>query len=312
MGQDNHTSVSEFLLLGLSERPEQQWPLFGLFLSMYTVTIVGNLLIILAIYSDSHLHTPMYFFLSNLSIVDLCQASTTTPKMLINILTHSKAIPYAGCLIQMYSFHLFGTMDSFLLAVMAYDRFVAICHPLRYATIMSPQLCILFVGGPWGITNLQSVVHTSLMAKLTFCADNKIPHFFCDLMPLLKLSCSDTHINELVVLVFGIFMGISPLVCILLSYICIFRAVLRVPSAEGKRKAFSTCGSHLTVVLLFYGTIFAVYLQPSGPTSPEKDKAAAVMCAVVIPMLNPFIYSLRNRDMKGALRKLISRTPSSQ
>ncbi|XP_040091788.1 olfactory receptor 1I1-like, partial [Oryx dammah] len=272
----------------------------------------GNLLIILAIITDSHLHTPMYFFLCNLALVDIFFSSTTIPKMLVNLWTQSKAIPFAGCLAQMYAFHLFGTMDSFLLAVMAIDRFVAIVHPLRYLAIMSPRVCGLLVVGSWLITNLQSIVHTSLMAQLTFCAGSEIPHFFCDLMPLLKLSCSDTHSNELVIFAFGIIMGISPLTCILLSYICIFWAVFTIPSAQGKWKAFSTCGSHLTVVTLFYGTIFAVYLQPVSPTSSQKDKAAALMCGVVIPMLNPFIYSLRNKNMKAALRKLFSKAAISQ
>ncbi|XP_040096917.1 olfactory receptor 1I1 [Oryx dammah] len=312
MELENRTAVSEFLLLGLSEKPEHQIFLLGLFLPMYLVTIFGNLLIILAIITDSHLHTPMYFFLCNLALVDIFFSSTTIPKMLVNLWTQSKAIPFAGCLAQMYAFHLFGTMDSFLLAVMAIDRFVAIVHPLRYLAIMSPRVCGLLVVGSWLITNLQSIVHASLMAQLTFCAGSEIPHFFCDLMPLLKLSCSDTHTNELVIFACGIIMGISPLTCILLSYICIFWAVFMIPSAQGKWKAFSTCGSHLTVVTLFYGTIFAVYLQPVSPTSLQKDKAAALMCGVVIPMLNPFIYSLRNKNMKAALRKLVSNIVPSQ
>ena len=304
MEQENQTAVSEFLLLGLSEKPEHQIFLFGLFLPMYLVTIFGNLLIILAIITDLHLHTPMYFFLSNLSLIDIFFSSTTVPKMLVNLWTQSKAIPFAGCLAQMYAFHLFGTMDSFLLAVMAIDQFMAIVHPLHYLAIMSPRVCGLLVVGSWLTTNLQSTVHTSLMAQLTFCAASEIPHFFCDLMPLLKLSCSDTHTNELVIFAFGIVMVISPLVCKVFSYTCIFRTIFRIPSALGKWKAFSTCGSHLTVVTLFYGTIFAVYLQPASPTSSQKDKAAALMYAVIIPMLNPFIYSLRNKDMKAALRKL--------
>ena len=312
MEPENLTTVSEFLLLGLSEKPEHQSFLFGLFLSIYLVTVFGNLLIILAIISDSHLHPPMYFFLSSLSLIDIFFSSTTIPKMLVNLWTQCQAIPFAGCLAQMYAFHLFGTMDSFLLAVMAIDRFMAIVHPLRYLVVMSACVCGLLVGGAWLITNLQSLVHTCLMAQLTFCAGSEIPHFFCDLMPLLKLSCSDTHTNKLAIFVFGIIMGISPLACILFSYACIFWAVFKIPSAQGKWKAFSTCSSHLTVVSLFYGTIFAVYLQPASPASTQKDKVAALMCGVVIPMLNPFIYSLRNKNMKEALRKLVGKVASSQ
>uniref|UniRef100_A0A8C8Z8S8 Olfactory receptor n=1 Tax=Prolemur simus TaxID=1328070 RepID=A0A8C8Z8S8_PROSS len=312
MEPENQTAVSEFILLGLSEKPQHQDLLFGMLLSIYLVTIFGNLLISLAIVTDSRLHTPMYFFLFNLSLVDVFLSSTTIPKMLVNIYTRSRAIPFAGCLTQMCAFHLFGTMDSFLLAVMAIDRYMAIVHPLQYVVLMSSRFCGLLLGVPWVTTNLQSLVHTCLMAQLTFCAGSEISHFFCDLMPLLKLSCSDTYANKLVILAFGIAMGVSPLSCILLSYICIFRVVFKIPSAQGKWKAFSTCGSHLTVVLLFYGTIFAVYLQPTSPTSSQKDKAAALMCDVVIPMLNPFIYSLRNKDIKAALRKLIAKAASSQ
>ncbi|KAM9685365.1 olfactory receptor 1I1 [Trichechus inunguis] len=312
MEPENQTEVSEFLLLGLSEKPEHQPFLFGLFLSVYLVTITGNLLIILAIITDSHFHIPTYCFLTNLSLVDIFLSSTTVPKMLVNIQTQRRAIPFAGCLVQMYTSHLFGTMHSFLLAMMAIDGFVAIVHPLHYLVIMSPRVCRLLVGGPWVITNLQSLVHTCLMAQLSFCTGSEIPHFFCDLMPLLKLSCSDKHTNELVVSAFGIVMGLSPLSCILLSYICISHEVFKSPSAQGKWKAFSTCGSHFTVVSLLYGTIFALYLQPASPTSSQKDKAAALMYGVVIPMLNPFIYSLRNKDTKVALRKLIGKAASSQ
>ncbi|XP_004706246.1 olfactory receptor 1F1-like [Echinops telfairi] len=198
-------------------------------------------------------------------------------------------------------------MDNFLLAVMAYDRFVAVCHPLHYTTKMTPQLCSLLVAGSWVVANLNILLHTLLMARLSFCADNQIPHFFCDVAALLKLSCSDTHLNEVMILTEGVLIMITPFVCILVSYICITSAVLRVPSAKGKWKAFSTCGSHLAVVSLFYGTIFAVYFNPSSSHSAEKDIAAAVMYTVVTPMLNPFIYSLRNKDLKGALRKVIGR-----
>ncbi|XP_006874061.1 PREDICTED: olfactory receptor 1361-like [Chrysochloris asiatica] len=307
MSGANQSSVSEFLLLGLSRQPQQQQLLFGLFLSMYLITVLGNLLIILAISTDSHLHTPMYFFLSNLSFMDVCFSSTTVPKILANHILGSQSISFSGCLTQLYFFVVFGDMDSFLLAVMAYDRFVAVCHPLHYTTKMTPQLCALLVSGSWVIANLNSLLHILLMARLSFCADNRIPHFFCDVTALLKLSCSDTHLNEMMLLTEGALTVITPFVCILVSYICITCAVLRVPSTKGKWKAFSTCGSHLAVVSLFYGTIIAVYFNPASSHSAEEDTAATVLYTVVTPMMNPFIYSLRNKDMKGALRKVIGR-----
>ncbi|XP_006874056.1 PREDICTED: olfactory receptor 1361-like [Chrysochloris asiatica] len=308
MSGTNQSSVSEFLLLWLSRQPQQQQQLlFGLFLSMYLVTVLGNLLIILAISTDSHLHTPMYFFLSNLSFVDVCFSSTTVPNMLTNHILGSQSISFPGCLTQLYFLIVFGDMDSFLLSVMAYDRFVAVCHPLHYTTKMTPQLCALLVSGSWGICNLNALLYTLLTARLSFCANNMIPHFFCDLSALWDLSCSDTLLNEMVILTEGAIIVITLFVCILVSYICITCAVLRVPSTKGKWKAFSTCGSHLAVVSLFYGTIIAVYLNPSSSHSAETGTAATVMYTVVTPMLNPFIYSLRNKDLKGALRKAISR-----
>uniref|UniRef100_A0A8D2JT63 G-protein coupled receptors family 1 profile domain-containing protein n=1 Tax=Sciurus vulgaris TaxID=55149 RepID=A0A8D2JT63_SCIVU len=291
----NQSGISEFLLLGLSRQPQQRQLLFLLFLIMYLTTILGNLLIILAISTDSHLHTPMYFFLSNLSLVDICFSSTTVPKMLANHVLGTQTISFSGCLTQMYFLFMFVDMDNFLLAVMAYDCFVAICHPLHYTTKMSHQLCALLVAGSWVIVNLNVLLHTVLVARLS-CADNAIPHFFCDVTPLLKLSCSDTHLNELTILTEGALIMVTPFVCILASYVHITCAVLRVPSSRGRWKALSTCGSHLAVVSLFYGTIIAVYFNPSSSHSAEKDTAAAVL-----------YYSLRNRDLKGALRRVVGR-----
>ncbi|XP_004691853.1 PREDICTED: olfactory receptor 1F1-like [Condylura cristata] len=303
----NQSSVSEFLLLGLSSRPERQQLLFVLFLSMYLATVLGNLLILLAISVDARLHTPMYFFLSNLSLVDLCFSSTTVPKMLTNHILGTQTISFSGCLVQMYFLFMFVDMDNFLLAVMAYDRFVAICHPLHYSSKMTPRLCVLLVAVSWVTANLNVLLHTLLMSRLSFCADNAIPHFFCDVTPLLKLSCSDTYVNDMTIQTEGALIMITPFVCILVSYIHIARAVLRVPSPQGRWKAFSTCGSHLAVVALFYGTIIAVYFNPSSVHSSEKDTAATVLYTVVTPMLNPFIYSLRNKDLKRALGKVFSR-----
>ncbi|XP_052050240.1 olfactory receptor 1361-like [Apodemus sylvaticus] len=303
----NLSSVSEFLLLGLSRQPQQQQQLlFLLFLIMYLVTVLGNLLIILAISTDSRLHTPMYFFLSNLSFVDVCFSSTTVPKVLAIHILRNQAISFSGCLTQLYFICVFVDMDNFLLAVMAYDRFVAICHPLHYTTKMTHQLCVFLVLGSWVVAILNALLHTLLLARLSFCGDNVIPHFFCEVTPLLKLSCSDTHLNDLMILVVAGLIMLAPFVCILVSYILISWAVLRVSSTGGRWKAFSTCGSHLAVVCLFYGTITSLYFNPSSSHSAGRDMAAAMMYTVVTPMLNPFIYSLRNRDMKGALRKVLT------
>ncbi|XP_020824942.1 olfactory receptor 7C1 [Phascolarctos cinereus] len=312
MGPENQTRMSEFLLLGLSEKPEQQLPLFGLSLDMYMVTVVGNILITLAIGSDSHLHTPMYFFLSNLSLVDVCLVTTLVPKMLMNLLTHNKAISYAGCFAQMYFFIVFVCLDNLLLTVMAYDRFVAICHPLHYVTIMSPRICGFLVLMAWSISLLNSILQILMVMRLSFCTEREISHFFCDLGEVMKLSCSDTFTNDILVYFVTGLLGVLPFTGILFSYTQICSSILRVPSAGGKYKAFSTCGSHLSVVLLFYGTGLGVYLSSSVTHSSWKILVASVMYSVVTPMLNPFIYSLRNKDMKEALRRFTSRTASSQ
>ncbi|XP_004605304.2 olfactory receptor 1P1-like [Sorex araneus] len=307
MAGGNQSNSFGFLLWGLSERPEQQRVLFLVFLCMYLVTVTGNLLIILAIYTDKHLHMPMYFFLASLSCADILFTSTTVPKVLVNIQTQSRSISYAGCLTQLYFFLTFGDMDSFLLATMAYDRYVAICHPLHYTMIMSPRRCTLLISICWILTNILAMPHTFLMLRLSFCPNKIIPDFFCDLVPLMKVSCSDTKLNELLLFYLGGAVLVIPFILILISYVRIFVAILKVPSAQGRRKAFSTCGSHLAVVALFFGTVFRAYLFPSSSSSNsvEGDTAAAVMYAVVTPMLNPFIYSLRNKDMKGALGRLI-------
>ena len=304
MGEANQSRVSEFLLLGLSRQPQQQRLLFLLFLTMYLATVLGNLLILLAISVDSRLHIPMYFFLCNLSFVDTCFSSTTVPKVLANHVLGSQTISFSGCLTQMYFLFEFADMDNFLLAVMAYDRFVAVCHPLHYSAKMTPQLCALLVTGSWVIANLNVLLHTLLMARLSFCADNAIPHFFCDVTPLLKLSCSDTSSSQMVVMTETLAVIATPFLCILFSYLRIIVTVLKIPSVAGKWKAFSTCGSHLTVVVFFYGSVIYVYFRPLSMYSVVKDRVATVMYTIVTPMLNPFIYSLRNKDMKKGLRKL--------
>ncbi|XP_069915429.1 olfactory receptor 7A10-like [Oryctolagus cuniculus] len=305
MKQGNKTHLAEFLLLGFSEDPALQPLICGLFLSMYLVTVAGNLLIILAILSDPHLHTPMYFFLSNLSLVDVCFTSTTVPKMLVNIQTQSKAISYAGCITQMFFFILFTGLDDFLLAVMAYDRFMAICHPLHYTVIMNPRLCVQLVLVCWIITVLHGLLHSLLVLRLSFCTHLEIPHFFCELNQLVHTACSDTFLNDVVIYVTVMLLGGGPLAGILYSYSRIVSSIRAISSAQGKYKAVSTCASHLSVVSLFYCTITGVYLSAHSAPSSASTATASVMYTVVTPMLNPFIYSLRNTDMKRALERLL-------
>ncbi|XP_045348256.1 olfactory receptor-like protein OLF4 [Leopardus geoffroyi] len=305
MEPGNITRISKFLLLGFSERPELQPLMFGLFLSMYLITVFGNLLILLAVSSDSHLHTPMYFFLANLSFVDICFTSTTAPKMLWNYQTQTKVITYEDCITQMNFFITFAGMDDFLLSVMAYDRFVAICHPLHYMVIMNPRLCGLLVLVSWITSVLYSLVHTLMALRLSFCTEVVIPHFFCELNQMIQLACSDTFLNNVVMYLAAMLLAGGPLAGILYSYSKIVSSIRGISSAQGKYKAFSTCASHLSVVSLFYCTGLGVYLSSAATQSSLSSATASVMYTVVTPMLNPFIYSLRNRDIKRALKRIL-------
>nr|XP_023398127.1 olfactory receptor 7G1-like [Loxodonta africana] len=304
----NQTGVSEFFLLGLTEDSELQPLLYNIFLFMYLVTIMGNLLIILAVSYDSHLHTPMYFFLSNLSFTDICLSTTTVPKMLVNIKSQRKSITYTGCLTQVCAVLVFGGFENFLLGVMAYDRYIAICHPLTYTIIMNPHLLCLLILLSLFISIINALVHSLMLLPLSFCTNLEIPHFFCELAQVLKHTCSNIFINNLVLYFMTCIFGGITLSGIIFSYAQIVSSILRMPSRGGKYKVFSTCGSHLSVVFLFYGTVFGVYISsiytlfledssslsdvPCGPSNDES-----------------FIYSLRNRDMMGALRKIIGRIP---
>ena len=302
MESGNGTQSLNFLLLGLSGESELQPLIFGLFLSMYLITVFGNLLIILAVSSDSHLHTPMYFFLSNLSFVDICFTSTTIPKMLGNIQTQNKVITYEGCISQVYFFALFVGLDDFLLTVMAYDRFVAICHPLHYTVIMSARVCGLLVLVSWVINVLHSFLQTLMVLSLSFDREVIIPHYFCELNQMVQLACSDNFLNDIVIyLAAGLLAG-APLSGILYSYSKIVSSICEISSAQGKLKGFSTCVSHLSVVFLFYCTSLGVYLSSSATQSSHSSEIASVMYTVVTPMLNPFIYSLRNKDIKRVLQ----------
>ncbi|XP_059016254.1 olfactory receptor 7A17-like [Mustela nigripes] len=305
MEQGNDTKIPELLLLGLSEDQELQPLIFGLFISMYLITVFGNLVIILAVSIDPKLYTPMYFFLVNLSFVDICFTSTTVPKMLWNIQTQSKVITYAGCVTQMYFLIIFSVLDIYLLAVMAYDRFVAICHPLHYTVIMNPRLCGLLVLGSWIISVLHSFLQISMVLQLSFCTEVKIPHFFCELNQMIQLACSDTFINNMVMYFAAVLLVGVPLAGILYSYSKIVSSILGISSAQGKYKAFSTCASHLSVVSLFFCTSLGVYLSSAATQSSHSSAVASVMYTVVTPMLNPFIYSLRNKDITRALKRII-------
>nr|XP_045377971.1 olfactory receptor 7A17-like [Camelus bactrianus] len=305
MEPGNDTRISEFLLLGISQDPELQPLILGLFLSMYLITVFGNLLIILAVISDSHLHTPMYFFLSNLSFVDICFTSTTIPKMLWNIQTQSKVITYEGCITQIYFFLLFAALENFLLAVMAYDRFVAIRRPLHYTVLMNPRLCGLLVLVSWMMSVLHSLLQSLMVLWLSFCIELEIPHFFCEINQVVRLACSDTFLNDMVMNLAAGMLGGASLSGILYSYSKIVSSICGISSAQGKYKAFSTCASHLSVVSLFYSTVLGVYLSSAGTHSSQSSATASVMYTVVTPMLNPFIYSLRNKDIKRALKRII-------
>ncbi|KAM6167051.1 olfactory receptor 7E24-like [Erethizon dorsatum] len=293
--------------MGLSENPELQPILFGLFLSMYLVTVLGNLLLILAVSSNSHLHTPMYFFLSNLSLADICFISTTVPKMIADILTHKSVVSYVGCLTQMSLLILFGCMDYLLLTVMAYDRFVAICQPLQYSFIMSPCFCIFLVFVSFLFSLTDSQLHNLIVLKFTYFQDVSISSFCCEPAQILKMDCTENFTKNIITYFVGAIFGFFPISVILLSYYKIISSILRIPSSGGKYKAFSTCGSHLSVVCLFYGTSIGMYLESTLARSPRKSMVSSIMYTIVTPMLNPFIYSLRNKDIKNALRRLYSR-----
>ncbi|XP_058038645.1 olfactory receptor 5AP2-like [Ahaetulla prasina] len=304
----NSTSVTEFILLGLSSNPQVQLILFGVFLIIYLMAVVGNILILLIVNLDIRLHTPMYFFLCNLSIVDIGYITSTVPKMLMNYLFNDKRISFSGCLSQMYFFISFGGIECLLLDIMAYDRYAAICHPLYYGVLMRPKICIWLAVTAWIIGLSISGVHAGLMTSLSFCQDNVIEHFFCDIPPLFQLSCTDTQINQIATFIFGGGIILLSFLVILLSYIYIALAILRIQSKEGRCKAFSTCASHLAVVNIYFGTITFTYIRPNSTYSQEQDHTLPVLYGILTPMLNPIIYSLRNKDVQWAFCKIIQGT----
>ncbi|XP_012884151.1 PREDICTED: olfactory receptor 2D3 [Dipodomys ordii] len=310
MEKENQTSVDEFIFLGLSEDVQTQILLFIFFLIIYLLTILGNLLIIILIFVDSQLHTPMYFFLRNLSFADLCFSTSIVPQVLIHFLVKKKTISFWGCMTQIIVFLLLGCTECALLAVMSYDRYVAVCKPLHYSTIMTQQLCLQLAIGSWASGALVSLVDTTFTFHLPYRGKNKINHYFCEPPALLKLASADTYSTEMAIFAMGVVILIAPVSLILVSYWNIISTVIHMQSGEGKFKAFSTCSSHLIVVVLFYGSGIFTYMRPNSKTTKERDKMISVFYAVVTPMLNPIIYSLRNKDVKGALRKLARRKSS--
>ncbi|XP_007519595.1 olfactory receptor 5J2 [Erinaceus europaeus] len=304
MAEENITVVTEFILLGLTERAELKIVLFVLFLVIYIITMMGNLGMIFIIKITPKLHTPMYFFLSCLSFVDACYSSSIAPKMLINLLLVKGTISFSACIVQHLCFGMFVTTEGILLSVMAYDRYVAIVNPLIYTVAMSKTKCLGFVIGSWICGTVNSLVHTISLGRLSFCRLNVVSHFFCDIPSLLKLSCSDTSMNELLLLTFSGVIAMATFLTVIISYMFIVFAILRIHSATGRQKAFSTCASHLTAVTIFYGTLSFSYIQPSSQYSVEQEKVVAVFYTLVIPMLNPLIYSLRNKEVKEAAKKI--------
>ncbi|XP_064145204.1 olfactory receptor 8U3-like [Loxodonta africana] len=307
MAEGNSTRVTEFILLGFSVYREIKIILFLLILVAYTLTLLGNFGMISLIWLDSRLHTPMYFFLSNLAFVDFCYSSSIAPKFLETLLTNHRSISFYACATQLGFFLNFLISEMFLLAVMAYDRYVAICSPLLYMVVMSQKVCMQLVLAPYLYSFSVALLHTVVTFRLIYCGPNIINHFYCDDVPLMVLACSDTSLKEILIFIFAGFNMISSLTTVLISYLYIVAAILRIQSTEGRCKAFSTCASHLTAVTIFYGTLIFMYLQPKSNYSLDTDKMASVFYTIVIPMLNPKIYSLRNQEVKNALWKAIEK-----
>ncbi|XP_011381514.1 olfactory receptor 8K3-like [Pteropus vampyrus] len=304
MDQQNLTVLKEFILMGITDRPELQAPFFGAFLVIYAFSVVGNLGMIILTKVDSRLQTPMYFFLRHLAFIDLGYSTAVGPKMLVNFVTNQNTISYNWCATQLAFFITFIISELFILSAMAYDRYVAICNPLLYTVIMSPGVCWVLVAVPYVCSAFLSLITTIKIFISSFCGNNVIRHFYCDSLPVLTLLCSSTREIELMILIFSAFNLVSSLSIVLVSYVLILLAILRMHSAEGRHKAFSTCGSHLIVVVILYATLFFMYVQPKSSHSFDTDKMASVFYTLVIPMLNPLIYSLRNKEVKGALHRI--------
>lgn len=304
----NDSRLLGFILVGFSDQPQLELILFGVILFLYFMTLLGNSTIILVSLLDSKLHNPMYFFLSHLSFLDLCFTSSIVPQLLVNLGSSDKSITYGGCVVQLYVFLALGSTECVLLAVMSYDRYVAVCRPLHYAFVMHPQVCSILASMAWlsGVTT--TLIQSTLTLQLPFCGNRKVDHFFCEVPVLIKLACVDTTFNQAELFVASVLFLVVPLSLILMSYGNIAQAVLKIKSAIGRRKAFRTCSSHVMVVIIFYGTIIFMYLQPAKSRSKDQGKFVSFFYTVVTPMLNPLIYTLRNKEVKAALKKFMGKT----
>ncbi|XP_001497990.3 olfactory receptor 5J3-like [Equus przewalskii] len=303
LASGNHTPVTQFILLGFSNYPELQQLLFGVFLLIYAVTVVSNLGMIVLIFTDSCLQSPMYFFLSVLSFLDICYSSVITPKLLVNFLASDKSITFWGCVVQMTFFVAHATAESFLLASMAYDRFMAICQPLHYGSSMTKGTCLQLVAASYAFGGVNSAIQTGNAFTLPFCGPNQVTHYFCDIPPLLRLACGNKDTAGMVLYIFSALVTLLPAAVILTSYSLVLVAIGKMRSAAGKKKALSTCASHFLAITIFYGTVVSTYDQPHGPTYDTKDQVVSVFYTTIIPMLNPFIYSLCNKNVKEALQR---------
>ncbi|XP_006208125.2 olfactory receptor 5K1 [Vicugna pacos] len=312
MAKENHTTKNEFILTGFTDHPELKTILFLVFFAIYLITMVGNLSVVILISKEHRLHTPMYIFLGNLALVDSCCACAITPKMLANFFSENRMISLYECMAQFYFLCTVETADCFLLAAMAYDRYVAICNPLQYHTMMSKKLCIQMTSGAYIAGNLHSMIHVGLLFRLAFCGSNHINHFYCDILPLYRLSCVDPYVNELVLFIFSGSIQVFTIGSVLISYLHILFTIFKMKSKQGRVKAFSTCASHFLSVSLFYGSLFFMYIRPNLLEEGDKDIPAAILFTEVVPLLNPFIYSLRNKEVITVLRKILKEKKSQK
>ncbi|XP_049713829.1 olfactory receptor 5K1-like [Elephas maximus indicus] len=310
MTQDNRSLTTEFILIGFTDHPDLKALLFVVFFAIYLITMVGNLGLVALIFMERRLHTPMYIFLGNLALMDSCCSCAITPKMLENFFSKDRMISLYECMVQFYFLCFAETADCFLLAAMAYDRYVAICRPLQYHTMMSKKLCIQMIIGAYAAGFLHSIIQVVLLLRLTFCGSHQINHFFCDVLPLYRLSCLDPYINELMILIFSGSVQIFSITTVLISYLCILFTIFKMKSKEGRGKALSTCASHFLSVSIFYGSLLFMYIRPNSFKEEDKDIPVAIFYTLVIPLLNPFIYSLRNKEVINVMKRIMKKRKS--